>query len=121
MRDIESQPQRLKINSNGQQLISVGEHNGIHCLGQQTSMGEPVSPIDFRLYQVALVEGAHVPVEDARKKVKTLKEMYKTGDNLEKRRIADVMASAFEGLTRRVFTREPIAVPSEHVIYVRSR
>lgn len=119
MRNIESQPNRIRINSPHQELYSLGEHNGIHCLGQRDCGGEPISAVDFRLYQIALTEAGHVLPEDARKKIKELRQVYKTSDAPTKQRIANTIFSAFEGLVgNRKLVTEPITIPEEHIIYV---
>ena len=120
--NIESEQPRLKVIRGESQLHSVGEKNGVHCLEQQRTTGEPISAVDFRLYQIALVQEAHVPAVDARKKVKELRDIYNAGDAPERRRIANVIISAFEGLTgTKMLLGEPVTIPREHVIYVKSR
>jgi hypothetical protein len=85
--------------------------------------GEPLSSVDFRLYRIALQEDGGLPAVDAKKQVKTVREMYYSGSRDEKNRIAGVVASTFEGLTRRRDLQPiPVLVPiTENVIFRSNR
>ncbi len=54
-------------------------------------VGEPISEVDLRRYEVALMEGGGVAKIDARKIYKDLKTRYLNGDSSEKRRISEVV------------------------------
>lgn len=79
--------------------------------------GEPLSAVDFRLYEIVLEQRGGVPAVDAVKKVGVVKEMYQKGDENEKNRIANIVQSAVEGLTgERILRPQPVGVLNNEVI-----
>lgn len=82
-------------------------------------VGEPLSNVDFTLYQTVLEQLGGVPAVDAVKKVSVVKERYQEGDDKEKNRIASTVYSALEGLTgERALKPQPVGVlNNETVIY----
>lgn len=78
--------------------------------------GEPLSSVDFKLYEAVLEERGGVPACDAIEKTEKLKDIYEKGNEGEKNRIANVVLFTFEGL---MGERALAPTASETVIYQR--
>lgn len=56
-------------------------------------VGEPISDVDLRRYEVALMESGGVPRIDARRIYKDLRDRYNNGDGSERRRISEIVTT----------------------------
>ncbi len=118
---VEVQPISIgdKENKLSKVACSKANHDGAHSL----DIGKPLSAVDFRLYQLALVEEGGVPLQDARRITKEIKSQYNSGNLATKQYMAELLASAWEGLMGSG-EMQPVRVstlPTEGVIFQRSR
>ena len=113
--------QELQVAGRNSLACDKTRHDQVHS----SSLGEPISTVDFRLYRVALQEYGGVPKEDAKKQVKELRTRYESATLSQRVGIAETMGYAFEGLlgsgVEKPELSSVIAKPQEVVIYTKDR